>query len=639
MTGLLGEQASVTGSVRLDGQELLGLDERALADVRGRRIGMVFQDPLSSLTPIFDVGTQIVEAVRIHEPIGRDAARRRAVELLDLVGIPEPERRARSFPHEFSGGMRQRVMIAMAIAHHPAVLVADEPTTALDVTVQAEILDVLAEVRAETGAAMILISHDLGVVAGTADDVVVMYAGRAVETAPVEEVFARPRMPYTLGLLAAVPRVDGDRRSLVPIAGTPPHPVDLPPGCPFVPRCPVALDACAVKEPALAPVAAGGATAHAVACLRADEVVDGAIAGEPVFAAPPRPDAGDRRPRTERPEVLALEGVDRTFPLVRGSILRRRVGSVRAMDGVDLDVREGEAVGLVGESGSGKTTTLLEIMGIAAPQRGTIRIAGRDVAGLGRDERRALRRDLQMVFQDPMGSLDPRLTVADIIAEPLTAIDRPERGAVAARVAELMATVGLDPSHADRFPTAFSGGQRQRIGIARALATRPSVLVLDEPVSALDVSIQAGVITLLDRLRGELGLSYLFVAHDLAVVRHLCDRVAVMYRGRVVEVGPVDEVFDDPRHPYTEALLAAVPVPDPAVARARRHAAPPQRPATSPPAGPGQDAGHGAGCGFVDRCGLHAGLGPDARQRCRTETPALAGATVDADHRDACHIR
>jgi peptide/nickel transport system ATP-binding protein len=664
--GLLPDYAAVSGSVTLGGRELLGLDDESMSEVRGRDMAMIFQDPLSSLTPIFTVGAQIVEALQVHQDMAQDAAWKRAVELLDLVGIPRAAARARSFPHEFSGGMRQRVVIAMAIANDPQVIVADEPTTALDVTVQAQVLEVLRLARAETGAALIMITHDLGVVAGTADDVMVMYAGRPVETAPVDELFARPRMPYTIGLLGAVPRVDARQRTpLVPIVGNPPLLVNQPPGCPFAPRCPVSLPACVEQEPALLAVptdrpgtsttAENETTAendpagrHRAACIRAPEIRDGRIDGEPVYPTPELPvSPAAAIPRERRAAVLELSGLSKTFPLLKGSLFKRRVGSVHAVTEVDLDIREGETLGLVGESGCGKTTTLLEIMNLRPPERGTITVAGVDVATLrGRGEERELRRRLQMVFQDPMGALDPRLTVFDILAEPLRTLGESDRAVIGARVSELMELVGLDPEHTDRFPTAFSGGQRQRIGIARALATSPALVVLDEPVSALDVSIQAGVINLLDELKAKLGLSYLFVAHDLSVVRHIADRVAVMYLGRIVEIGAVDEVFDNPRHPYTEALLSAIPVPDPAVERSRRRVIL-RGDLPSPTDDP-------TGCRFVSRCPLHQTLDDARRARCTDEVPALTGsAGTDqrgsdrhdtdpqhgTDHLNACHFR
>ncbi|MFL6120873.1 dipeptide ABC transporter ATP-binding protein [Actinophytocola sp.] len=611
--GLLPENAAVSGSIRFRGQELLGLSDKRLSAIRGRRVAMVFQDPLSALTPVFTVGDQVAEALRTHDrALSTRDARRRAVELLDLVGIPDAPSRARAYPHEFSGGMRQRVVIAMAIACDPDLIIADEPTTALDVTVQAQVLDVLRTARDVTGASVVLITHDLGVVAGFADRVMVMYAGRAVETGPTDAVYAHPRMPYTLGLLRAVPRLDA-ASPLVPIDGQPPSLADLPTGCPFAPRCPLVVDACREVEPALSPVADG----QYAACIRAEEVV----ADELVPTA--RRATVDRQ---DRRIVLSVRDLTKTFPITRGSVIRRRAGTVHAVNGIGFDIAEGETLGLVGESGCGKTTTLMEILGMARPQAGRVEILGRTTHELDKAARKALRADVQVVFQDPVASLDPRLPVADIIAEPLQ-VHGHDKAAIRARVAELLDLVGLRPEHARRFPAEFSGGQRQRVGIARALALQPKILILDEPVSALDVSIQAGVINLLDELKAKLGVAYLFVSHDLSVVRHIADRAAVMYLGRIVEIGAAEALFTAPLHPYTQALLSAVPIPDPPVERRRERivlTGDLPNPAHLP-----------AGCPFHTRCFRRAALPEADRAHCVDKTPELV--QHGTDHDVACH--
>jgi glutathione transport system ATP-binding protein len=624
---LLPDRARISGSVRFEGEELIGRSDKDLSRLRGRRIAMIFQDPLSALTPVYTVGDQIAEAIRVHHDASPAQARDRAVELLSLVGIPNPARRATSFPHEFSGGMRQRAMIAMAIANDPALIIADEPTTALDVTIQAQILEVLEKARELTGAAIMLITHDLGVVAGVADRVAVMYAGKLVETGSVDDIFYRPHMPYTLGLLGSLPRPDlGRHQTLTPVEGSPPSLVNLAPGCPFAPRCPLKVDRCAQIEPGLAPHGETGT--HSVACHRSQEVEQKKLTSTDIFPAPPPRSADVQRSREERAAMLVVRDLVREYPVVRGAVLRRRVGTLRAVDGVSFDLRASETLGLVGESGCGKTTTIMEILNMARPLSGTISVLDRDTASMTTEQRFDARRDVQVVFQDPMASLDPRLPVGDIVGEPLDAhgVAPDDR---ARRVRELLTLVGLSPEHANRYPQAFSGGQRQRIGIARALALQPKLLVLDEPVSALDVSIRAGIINLLEQLKAELGLAYLFVAHDLAVVRHIADRVAVMYLGRIVEIGDVDEVFERPRHPYTQALLSAVPLPDPRKER-RRQRIVLEGDLPSPLDPP-------SGCRFRTRCPRLAELGEDQRRRC-LEAPALIARAGSADHLDACHF-
>ncbi|MDQ0823559.1 peptide/nickel transport system ATP-binding protein [Arthrobacter sp. V4I6] len=635
--GLLAPTAEITGSVRLKGKELLGLSDKAMCAFRGNDIAMVFQDPLSSLTPVYTVGAQIIEALTVHNPtMSKQAKEARAVELLAMVGIPSPKDRLKAFPHEFSGGMRQRVMIAIAIANNPRVLIADEPTTALDVTIQAQVLEVLHTAQEETGAAVVMITHDLGVVAGMADDIMVMYAGRPVETGTVDDIYYNPRMPYTMGLLGAVPRVDmAEKSSLVPIEGTPPNLVHAPTGCSFAPRCPLASEACLKGEPELWPVGGTGGNGgmeHKAACIKTDSLGAGVDVHE-IFRAPAVPVSRfDAVPRTERKAVLELKDVKKHFPLTKGALIKRRIGTVKAVDGLSFDIREGECFSIVGESGCGKTTTLLEIMEFHKNQDGEVRIGG-----LSNKEasdfrtRSAMRKELQMVFQDPTGALDPRFTVYEVLAEPLENAGM-AKPAIRKRILELMELVGLQPDHVNRFPNQFSGGQRQRIGIARALAVNPRLVVLDEPVSALDVSVQAGVINLLDQLRAELGLSYLMVAHDLSVVRHISNRVAVMYLGKIVEIGEVNSVFDNPRHPYTRALLSAIPVPDPRLERTRERIIL-QGDLPSPLDAP-------KGCNFASRCPVFAALPPAKQEKCLTIEPRLepdaAAAAGTTDQQFAC---
>ncbi|WP_394277699.1 dipeptide ABC transporter ATP-binding protein [Luteococcus sp.] len=624
--GLLDENARIDGSVQLHGTELVGRDDNWMSNIRGRKVAMVFQDPLSALTPVYTIGDQIVEALQIHNKMSDADAHARALELLGMVGIPNPEVRAKAFPHEFSGGMRQRVVIAMAIANNPDLIIADEPTTALDVTIQAQVIDLLKVAQRETGAAVVMITHDLGVVAGMADKVAVMYAGRIVEAGTVDEIFYRSRHPYTIGLLGSLPRPDQSRdEMLTPVDGNPPSLLNLPQGCPFAPRCPMETERCRVQEPALAST---DEPTHLAACVRTHEIAEQDLHYAEIYPIPKkRAHSLLEIPREEREEVLRVEGLVKTFPLTKGAVFKRQVGTVHAVDAIDLDIRAGETLGLVGESGCGKTTTIMSILGLKAPEQGKVVVLGKDVAELNGAGRKLVREDLQVVFQDPMASLDPRMPIFDILAEPLKYNGYP-KDKIQARVRELMSLVGLEPAHANRYPRNFSGGQRQRICIARALALEPKLLVLDEPVSALDVSIQAGVLNLLEQLRSELGLSYLFVAHDLSVVRHIATRVAVMYLGHIVEIGDVDDVFDAPQHPYTAALLSAIPVPDPAKERQRDRIV--LKGDLPSPANPP------AGCPFHTRCPRYQTLDAANQNRCSQERPALL--VQGADQEVACHF-
>jgi peptide/nickel transport system ATP-binding protein len=484
--------AEIDGSIKLGEQELVSAGEGELRAVRGARVGMVFQDPMTSFNPVYRIGTQISEAIRAHRgDVSKAGAHERAVELLDSVGIPDAQRRVDNYPHEFSGGMRQRAMIAMALALDPEVLIADEPTTALDVTVQAQILALLEQLNRERGLATILITHDLGVVAEVADRVLVMHEGKIVERGGLDEIFYSPADPYTRKLLDAVVRID--------------------------------------------------------------------------TAAP-------LRARRESEPLLEVTDLVKHFPVKRGLLFDREVDRVRAVDSVSFSVRQGETLGLVGESGSGKSTLSRTILQLLAPTSGSVRFEGREIAGLSRREMRPLRRQMQMIFQDPYASLNPRKRVGQIVGEPLRLQGEAKGGELRREVQGLLERVGLSAEHYDRFPHEFSGGQRQRIGIARALALRPKLIVADEPVSALDVSIRAQILDLLSELQSDFGLTYIFVAHDIGVVRHVSDRIAVMHRGKIVEEGPADAVCERPQDVYTQKLLAAVPIPDPREARARREA-------------------------------------------------------------------
>ena len=630
LIGLLDDNAKVTGSIIMNGEELIGKTDEEMSEIRGERIAMVFQDPLSALTPMFTIGDQIAEGLITHHPdMSKQQIHDRCVELLELVGIPQPEERLSSFPHQFSGGMRQRVMIAIAIANNPDVIIADEPTTALDVTIQAQILDVLAKAQKETGAAVVLITHDLGVVAGAADDILVMYAGRPVERASIDDVFQHPSMPYTMGLLGAVPKphIAASQR-LVPIQGNPPSLVDIPKGCPFSPRCPLATPECSLSEPNLEVVDAN--SGHLASCRRLQEIIDKNMKYTDVFPVPDLlPADWADVPRDQRPVTLEVDHLVKHFPLTGGGMFRRTIGQVAAVDDVTFKIRQGETLALVGESGSGKSTTLMEIMNLMKPEDGRIVVLGHDLAELKKKaERKALRKDLQIIFQDPMSSLDPRMPIYDVLAEPLK-VHKWSKEKINRRIGELMELVGLNPDYVDRFPAQFSGGQRQRISIARALATDPKVLLLDEPIASLDVSIQAGIINLLEDLQAKLKISYLFVAHDLAVIRHISDRVAVMYLGQVVELGETEDVFTHPRHPYTQALLSAIPVPDPVVERTR------QRIILKGDL-PSPSEKH-PGCRFASRCPVKLRLTPEQQKMCETRRPVLTSDDQIATE-FACHF-
>ncbi len=536
------------GSIRFEGQDLLSLNPEAMRRIRGDRISMIFQEPMTALNPVLTVGHQIMEVLRLHRGMESREARRAGIELLAHVGIPDPEKRFDGYPHQMSGGMRQRAMVAMAIGCHPSLLIADEPTTALDVTVQAQVFDLLRKLRGEIGMAVLLITHDMGVVYENADRVAVMYAGRIVEEASREVLFRDPRHPYTRLLLRSLPSRNPRGHKLATIEGMVPQPTEWPQGCRFANRCPLVTDRCRAAIPPDVQVAPG----HRAACILLQDRQEAiTLLDKPT---PPSP-----KPEITSAHRLTVEDLKIHFP-VRKGILQRVVAHVRAVDGVDLFVRPGETLALVGESGCGKTTVGRGITRLIQPTAGRVLMDGANIANLPRHALKPCRRKIQIVFQDPQSSIDPRMTIGDVIAEGMIAHDigRDEADR-AEQVGALLDRVGLPRLVAKRYPHQLSGGQRQRIVLARALAMNPAMIICDEATSSLDVSVQAQVLNLLKDLQAERGLSYLFITHDMGVVRYLSDRVAVMYLGRIVEEGLTEELFNNPSHPYTRALLAAVP--------------------------------------------------------------------------------
>ncbi len=594
------------GRVTLHGEELLSLPEADMRTVRGARMAMIFQEPATSLNPVMTVGAQIGEVLERHLKLTGTAATGRMLELLRQVGIADPERRLGEYPFQLSGGMKQRVMIAIALAGEPDLLIADEPTTALDVTVQAQILDLLARLQVERGMGILLITHDLGVVARMAHRIGVMYAGELVEVASREAFFSSPQHPYTQALFAALPDISRRGTTLTTIPGQVPSLAAMPAGCRFAERCAQVMPVC--RE--LSPEWRTAAPVHQLRCHWSGQA--GVAAELPCLAQDGTPEAEDK-------PFLAVDALKVHFPIRRG-LLQRTVGHVRAVDGVSLAISAGRTLALVGESGCGKTTVGKALLQLIRPTAGSVRLGGSELVGMKPKQLRAARRHVQMVFQDPFASLNPRLRVGEIIGEGMAALGVAGESAAQARaVAALLKQVGLPEEAAGRYPHEFSGGQRQRIAIARALAVQPELLVCDEPTSALDVSVQAQILNLLKHLQAELGVAFLFITHNFAVVEYLAHDVAVMYLGRIVERGRADEVLCSPRHPYTRALLSAVPVPSldapSAIIRLPGEAPSP----ANPP----------AGCHFHPRC-------PQATAQCRQSYPETT--SISATHTVNCHL-
>jgi peptide/nickel transport system ATP-binding protein len=620
------------GRITLDGTELTALSDDRMRHIRGNLVGMVFQDPLASLNPTMTIGDQIAESVRLHRGVSWKAAHQRAVEVLGLVGMPRPAERVGNYPHQLSGGMRQRVMIAIALACEPKLLIADEPTTALDVTIQKQILELIDDLRRRLGMAVILVTHDLGVIAGRADRVAVMYAGRVVETADTATLFASPRHPYTEALFEALPeRAAAEIRPVVHrlynIPGQPPDLTRPPRGCKFAARCRYAQDACRESEPVLSasgqhlfrcyfPLKAGGTVAAAPLATETR------AAQTPAATAQTPVPGRDLAAATTGNALIRLDHLVKNFAVTSGLVLQRRVGSVSAVADVSFAVPAGTTFGLVGESGCGKTTIGRLIVGLEKATSGSILLGDRDLTRAGRREQRRLRSKVQLMFQDSYASMDPRMRVGTILREPLVIQRQGDRGSQRERVARILDEVGLPAKAVDRYPHEFSGGQRQRLGLARALIIAPDMVVADEPVSALDVSIQAQILNLMQDLQRERGLTYLFISHDLSVIRYMADTIGVMYLGKLVEIGPADEVYYRPAHPYTRGLIDTVPVADPALERAKEHqGVKGELPsAVAPP----------SGCRFRTRC-------PFAQELCAVQEPPLRPFSANGAYA-ACHF-
>ncbi|HEY2578857.1 MAG TPA: ABC transporter ATP-binding protein [Streptosporangiaceae bacterium] len=610
----------VGGQIALEDRDLVQLDDDHMRRIRGNEIGMIFQDPMTSLNPTMTVGDQISETVLLHRGASKQEAHTRAVEVLDLVGMPSPERRALDYPHQLSGGMRQRAMIAMALACEPKLLIADEPTTALDVTIQKQILELIDSLRRSLGMAVILVTHDLGVIAGRADKIGVMYAGKIVEITDTATLFANPRHPYTEALFDSLPERGADKgQRLYSIPGMPPDLTATLTGCRFAPRCRHAQDSCRENEPVLS----GETDLHKYRCFFPVGAEEKRAGNKVITVEEVSESDGVAIEAAKIGEpILNLKNVVKDFPITAGAVLQRKIGTVSAVANVSLSIRAGETFGLVGESGCGKTTIGRLIVGLEKVTGGTIEFAGEDLTKLSERQMRQRRRKIQLMFQDSYASMDPRMRVGSILREPMVIQGIGTRAEQQKRIEQLLDEVGLPRQAVQRYAHEFSGGQRQRLGLARALALRPDLVVADEPVSALDVSIQSQVLNLMLDLQRARELTYIFISHDLSVVRYLADRIGVMYLGKMVEVGPADDVYANPIHPYTKGLIDTVPVADPELEKAKVHeGVTGELPsAINPP----------SGCRFRTRC-------PLAQDLCAEQEPLLRTFTLDG-HQAACHF-
>ena len=616
------------GEVFYRGRNVFAFSSPELQRLRGRDVAMVYQNPMASLNPSMRIGVQIAEVLRVHDRLSKTEARQRVLALLESVHLPDPAEIADRYPHQLSGGQQQRIIIAMGLACNPSLLILDEPTTGLDVTTEATILDLVAELKHEIHSAIIYVSHNLGVIARVCDRVAVMYAGEIVEEAPIAALFAKPRHPYTAGLLKAVPSIGRAGQPLTPIPGQLPRSGNIARGCAFSPRCQYARDICVADHPPLFEAGEG----HASRCFfwkevgretarRRDGETASGVARDP-GTEEERASLAPRHPNTQTPSsppILEIADLRKYYTQRRGVFGEDRV--VKAVDGVSLALKAGETLAVVGESGCGKTTLSNCVIGLQPPDGGVMRLFGTPLKTRASARPKERRRQIQIVFQNPDTALNPAHTILEIVGRPLRLFhgvrDKQE---LRARVERILATVNLDASFLDRYPVQLSGGQKQRVGIARALAAEPSIVVCDEPVSALDVSIQATVLNLLRELQDEDELSYLFISHDLSVVQHLADRVAVMYLGQIMELGTTRQVFSSPYHPYTEALVSAVPVPDPGAVQERIRLEGPVPGAGSRP----------MGCPFQTRCPRK--VGPICEQEAPPVQVAAEGHTI------RCHI-